>query len=128
MPQTKRTVTRTTIAGKVYDIYTAHKLATYSGIDKRCEAAPDDNAHRVSEALYRTKRGNYFLFGSGGICTRYGGVVCDIGTTARKIIPIQAWEAAMWCEQTRKIDLLQKDYRLRRVFCDLLRVRMELLN
>jgi len=57
-------VMRAVINGKVYDTSTAkeiHKIKRY----------PKDSWHHYSETLYRTRRGNWFLYGEGLPASKY---------------------------------------------------------
>jgi hypothetical protein len=52
------------------------------------------------EALYRTPKGNYFLYGRGGAMTKYGRrVSTNTWTGGRGITPLTADEAFEWCQE-----------------------------
>lgn len=81
------------IDGKMYNTETAEELAS------RCENCRSFSY--VSERLYRTKKGAYFLAGEGGPCSRYG-VSDEDGTGAdggHDIIPISEEVARQWMER-----------------------------
>ena len=73
-----------------YDTKTATELADY------------DNGHNQddfdywSEALYRTKSGNYFLYCYGGPNSRHGEWHGNTGGWGRQIKPIGLAEAQEW--------------------------------
>ena len=79
------------INGKLYNTDTATPLAS------RCEHHGDFRS--VDESLYRTKKGSYFLAGSGGPMSKYA-VACDNGWSGGSdIIPITEEEARGWAER-----------------------------
>jgi hypothetical protein len=53
------------IDNKVYNTETAELIASYDN------GLGSGDFHYISEELYRTKKGNYFLYGKGGALTRY---------------------------------------------------------
>ncbi len=86
---TKRVVDR-----KVYDTDTAELVHEYwngySSRDFKC----------ISEQLYKTPKGNFFLLGAGGAMTKYA---VDCGNNSRSgssdnIIPLTKEEAIEWLE------------------------------
>lgn len=86
------------INGKMYDTKIAEELAS------RCENCRSFSY--VSEGLYRTKKGAYFLAGEGGPCSRYG-VPDEDGTGAdggQDIIPISEEAARQWMETHADVD------------------------
>lgn len=89
---------------KVYDTETAECLATYdnglSRSDFRC----------LSESLYKTKKGAYFLAGEGGPKTRYAEACGNMTSGSSKIIPLTRDEAIEWCEQYRMTSVLKKEF------------------
>lgn len=68
--------------------------------DKRF-GTPGDLAY-CYEALYRTQKGSYFLYGEGGPQTIYARRV-DTNTYSggSRIMPLTADEALEWCEENR---------------------------
>lgn len=93
-----------TINKKVYDTTTATELASDS------YGYASDFNHWV-EKLYRTKRGNYFLYGRGGASSRYGRSCgnnsCGGGSD---IIPMTREEALDWCERHECQDAIDKHF------------------
>jgi hypothetical protein len=84
---------RQVIDGKAYDTSTADKLGEASSI-----LARTDFRH-WEEALYRTKRGAYFIAGGGGPMTRWA-IPCDKGTSGSEGIKVLTeTEARQWVEK-----------------------------
>ena len=82
------------IERKRYDTETARKIGSDEGV------AYYGDFHWVSEALYITPRGNFFLAGEGGPLSRYGRPTYGGGTCGGEgIVPVTKEEALMWCEQ-----------------------------
>jgi len=76
----------------VYDTEKATPLAD----DKY--GLPGDLKHWY-EALYKTAKGNYFLYGEGGPMTRYGRNVGNNTTSGGSAItPLSREEAFRWCQ------------------------------
>ena len=84
---------KATIDRKRYDTETAREIARYSN------GLGNGDFRNVSESLYVTKNGNYFLSGSGGAMTKYseGNGNSTWGSSA--IIPMTREEAYEWCER-----------------------------
>jgi hypothetical protein len=91
------------IQGKRYDTETAESI---HGWDNR--HFPNDFAY-VSEVLYRTKNGSYFLHGEGGAASIYSE---PCGNNSRcggdKIIPFTQSEAIEWLEGHGGTEALEK--------------------
>jgi hypothetical protein len=79
------------IDGKVYNEDTA-ELIGY-----RNDGAPSD-ARYVEEALYRTKKGAFFLSGSGGPFSVYGKRVESMWACGEDIVALTEDEARAWLE------------------------------
>ena len=78
---------------KKYDTDTAECVACYS------YAWPGDYNY-VSEALYRKKTGEYFIYGEGGPLTEYGQSYGDNGIGyGDRIDPISEEDARKWAEE-----------------------------
>lgn len=80
------------IDGKVYNTQTAEGIASwhngyYAGDFKRCE-----------EALYRTKKGNWFLAGEGGPMSKYARLCGNGYSGGDGLEPITADQARQWLE------------------------------
>jgi hypothetical protein len=85
---------RKVINGKTYNT----EAATELGSDDRNELRMDDFCF-FQETLYRSRTGNYFLYGIGGARTRFGIRVSDhwVNADEYRIIPLSEDEAVHWC-------------------------------
>ena len=83
---------RKVIEGKRYDTETATKVAddSYSNYG---------DLQYWSEEIYRTKRGNWFLYGEGGAMSKYAQAIGqnEVGGGSA-IIPLTGGEALAWLE------------------------------
>lgn len=80
------------IKGLRYDTETATKLEQWwSGL-------PASDFRHATEVLYRTPRGNYFIYGSGGPMSRWGESTGDMRGFGAGIKPLTYEGAAQWCE------------------------------
>ncbi len=89
--------------GKRYDTETAEIVAQY------CNGLSSRDFYNLSEELYRTKAGAWFLFGEGGAATKYKEPVdnnCWQGGS--DIVPLTAIEAQEWLEQHDMTASLEK--------------------
>lgn len=86
---------RATIDALTYDTETAEEIASDSG-GGHC-----NDFHRWEETLYCTKKGNYFLHGTGGPLSHYseGGADGNSRSGGSKIRPLTKEEALTWCEE-----------------------------
>ena len=81
------------ISGKRYDTETAQKVAHYSnGLGRR-------DFRGYDEDLYRTKNGNWFLYGDGGPMTKYARPCGNMTSGGTDIIPLTAADAQLWLEE-----------------------------
>ncbi|HBY04200.1 MAG TPA: hypothetical protein DEH07_06585 [Desulfotomaculum sp.] len=79
---------------KVYDTATAKLIHEYWN-----GSSPRD-FHHLSEDLYRTPKGSFFLLGSGGALTKYS-VDCgnnSTGGSSDNIVPLEKYEVIDWLE------------------------------
>lgn len=76
------------INGARYDTDRAHRLA-------RWERDTNDSADHMTETLYRTKAGKFFIHGEGGPNTRYAS---RSGGSGEKIVPLTDSDAREWAE------------------------------
>lgn len=81
------------INGKTYNTETATELGHY------WNGRSDSDFSHISESLYRTKNGQYFLAGEGGPMTRYSRPVGDMTGGGKGIIPLSESEAREWMER-----------------------------
>lgn len=82
------------INGLSYDTETADWIAEYSNC-----LGPRD-FRNCEEDLYKTKKGRFFLAGSGGPMTKYSEPCGDMTGSGSGIIPLDEDEALEWCEDT----------------------------
>ena len=81
------------IDGLVYNTETAEEIASYSYLG-------NSDFRHVDETLYKTKKGKYFLAGSGGPMSKYAVPVGNSGYGGGEgIIPLTVEEAREWCEK-----------------------------
>ena len=76
------------VNGARYDTDRAHRLA-------RWERDTNDSADHMTETLYRTKAGKFFIHGEGGPNTRYAS---RSGGSGEKIVPLTDSDAREWAE------------------------------
>lgn len=88
------------ITGKQYNTDTAKRLGRNYGGSRY------DDDLRYWEELYRTKTGNYFLYGYGGRLTRYATVRGNNSEWGEQIIPMTYEQARNWA----KHNLDEKEY------------------
>jgi len=90
------------IDGKRYDTETAEMVAE----DSNGYAYSDFN--HCEETLYRTQRGNWFLYGEGGPMSKYSQAVGDMRGGGSAIVPLSADDARSWLENAGKTDELER--------------------
>ena len=81
------------INNKVYDTETAKLLESSDN------GFPRNDFNYFEESLYRTKSGNYFLYGEGGGLSRYGVWHGNSGGPGEKIMPMSYDEATEWAQK-----------------------------
>lgn len=83
---------------KVYNTETAELLDEYwNGLSTK-------DFHYIYEQLYKTKKGNWFLYYSGGALSKYG----ESGSGTEGIIPLEPEEAYEWLERNDCFELIDK--------------------
>lgn len=80
------------INGKRYDTETARKLGEWDN------GTSPDNFKWISETIYKTKSGNFFLHGEGGPLTPYATVSGNDTGWGKKITPLSEEQARAWSE------------------------------
>lgn len=95
---------RKVIDKKVYDTKTAELLAEYDN------GLSTSDFRNLSESLYKTKKGAYFLEGEGGARTKYAKADGDYISGSSKITPLTKEEALGWCEQYAKTSVIEKEF------------------
>ena len=78
------------IDGSLYDTDKARKLGEWNN---GCFISDFDY---VSEDLYRTRSGKFFIHGMGGATSRYGEWKGNTGMSSEKIIPLTLYNAMDW--------------------------------
>jgi len=82
------------IEGKVYNTENAELLGEF------WNNLPHGDFHSIDEALYRTKKGAFFLAGHGGAFTKYSQPCgCDGTCGGEGIFPLSEAEAREWAER-----------------------------
>lgn len=81
------------IEGKLYNTATAEEIGSY------WNGRSQSDFRNVSESLYKTKSGRFFLAGSGGPMTKYSRPCGDMTGGGSGIIPLETEEARTWCEE-----------------------------
>jgi len=84
---------RKIIEGKVYDTKTAEHVGEYSNNLGR------GDFRYVSEDLYRTKKGTFFLAGEGGAMSKYAESNGNESYGSSNLNLLTEEEARVWCEQ-----------------------------
>lgn len=85
---------RSTIKGLVYDTDKATEIASW------WNNVPASDFHYVSETLYRTSKGAYFLHGEGGALSSYSqSCGTNSWTGGSRITPMTETEAFDWCQE-----------------------------
>ncbi len=82
------------VGGKVYDTTTAELIHSY------WNGYSTSDFKNLSEVLYRNKKGNFFIVGSGGAMSKYA-VNCGNNSfrgSSDNITPVSAAEAIEWLE------------------------------
>lgn len=91
------------IEGKVYNTLTAEHIADN---DNGCSIR---DFHYCYEILYRTKKGNWFLYGEGGAMSKYSQPVGNNSTSgSNRIYALDNEEAIRLLEQWNEVDKLEK--------------------
>ena len=85
------------INGKVYNTETAEKVAFWDN-----DLFANDFGY-MSEALYVTRKGNYFIHGKGGATSKYATHAYGGRMAGESIVAITEKDALEWCE-AREID------------------------
>lgn len=93
------------IDGKLYNTETATEITSYSNN----LGANDFN--NLSETLYKTDNGNWFLKGTGGAMTKYSVSIGNGGRSGSStIIALTEQEAFQWCETNDEIKVIEQHF------------------
>lgn len=94
-----------TIEGKTYNTETAEEIGY------NCSHLYCSDFGWWEETLHKTKKGNYFLHGSGNAMSKYS---CPVGNNGSggdsEIIPMTEEEALEWCEESNNQDSIEKHF------------------
>ena len=63
---------------------------------------PDNDDNRLTEVLYVTKKGNYFIYGTGGAKTKYAVSHGETSSGSEDIIPLTKDEAFRWLAELNR--------------------------
>lgn len=93
---------RRVIEKRVYDTDTALMIAEdWNGLG-------DNDFRSLNEELYKTKKGNYFIYGSGGPLTKYGKSRGNQIDGSSKIILMSEQEAYKWLEEKGETEAIEE--------------------
>lgn len=82
------------INGLTYNTETSKEIGHY------CNGYYCNDFNHYSETLFRTKKGNHFLYGEGNALSKYSEPIGNNGRGGGSdIIPLTVEEAIGWCEQ-----------------------------
>ena len=80
------------INGKMYNTETAEYLGSWDN------GLSNSDFHVISEFLYKTRKGTYFIHGKGGAMTKYADRAGSMYCEGERITPISEEEARRWAE------------------------------
>lgn len=90
------------INGKSYNTETAEEVASFwNGL---CSG----DFGSLSESLYRTKKGSWFIAGEGGPMTKYARHYGNMTSGGAELIPITAQQALKWLERHNENEAIEK--------------------
>lgn len=92
------------IGGRIYNTETATRIAEYHN------GRYGNDFRALSEALYRTARGAWFLAGEGGAATKYGSPCGDGYASGEAVTPLTAEEALAWLEEHSLVDAIEEHF------------------
>ena len=95
------------ISGRLYNTATATLIADFS-------YSNSSDFNHVEEGLYKTKKGSYFLAGSGGPMSKYAVSLGNNATGGSSdIIPLSDDEAREWCERREvRADIITSEFEI----------------
>jgi hypothetical protein len=92
------------INGQRFDTESAIEIAVWEN------SLPYNDYYHISETLYRTHNGIYFLAGSGGPLTRYAFSCCGVKGYGSGIFPLSEDEAYEWLKMHGSIDAIEEHF------------------
>lgn len=90
------------IDGKRYNTNTATE------IDHYWNGLSSNDFRNVSESLYVTKKGNFFLYGEGGPMSKYAVSNGNLTSGSTNIIPLNKEDAFKWCERYSNSEIIDQ--------------------
>jgi hypothetical protein len=96
--------TKAIINGKRYNTETATKIASY------WNRLSDQDFRHVSELLYKTPKGEFFLSGEGGPLTEYAVKEGSTSYGSSRITVLTPDEAKAWLEKHQKVAELEAEF------------------
>ncbi len=90
------------INGKIYDTDKAVAIADYTNY------LGTNDVYYESEVLYRTAKGNFFLYGEGGALSRYSEGNNRQSWGSKDIIPFTSSEAYEWLQENNEVEVLEE--------------------
>jgi len=90
------------INGKIYDTDKAVAIADYSNY------LGSNDVYYESEVLYKTAKGNFFLYGEGGAFSRYSGGNGKQSWGDSDIIPMSPSEAYEWLQDNNEVEVIEE--------------------
>lgn len=90
------------INGKLYNTETAIEVASY------WNKLGASDFRRVSEELYITKKGAWFLYGEGGAMSHYAKSSGNQSWGSSAIIALTPDEAYEWCEEHNEVTVIEE--------------------
>lgn len=95
------------INGKIYNTKTAELIHEYDN------GIYGNDFRSLDEALYKTKKGAYFIAGSGGPMTKYARICGDSQSSGEGIKVLSEEEAVTWLEKHDGDAALEKHFKER---------------
>jgi len=92
------------VEGKVYNTETAELIHSW---DNGCYAG---DFHACEETLYQTKKGAFFIHGSGGALSKYAVPVAGGTGGSDNIKPVTRQEASDWLEKHDGTDAIEEHF------------------
>lgn len=92
------------IEGKIYNTETAILLGEYSN------GLSHSDARFLEEAVYVTKKGAYFLYGAGGVMTKYMERAGNTSWGTSTITVLTKEEAYKWLEKHNKWQVIEERF------------------
>ena len=95
-------MTKKVIEGKLYNTEAATKVASWDN------GVYGNDFRACDEELYQTKKGNWFMVGSGGPMSKYSVTRGNSTSGTTEIVPMTKEEAYEWLEKNNEIELIEE--------------------